>query len=303
MTPRHLLSLTDVTGEELDSILMHASLLKKARHEPVETRHLAGKTVGLIFSKSSTRTRVSFHAAIYELGGNPMFLDHDDLQLGRGESMSDTAKVLNRYVHGVAIRTHKHSGIVEYAQHSEIPVINALTDRFHPCQLLADLLTIREHLGRLVGVNIAYIGDGVNNMANSWVIAAKMTGMNLRIGAPIDFHPSNSFVRDAKGSGVVEVTDDPREAVKGADIVYTDVWVSMGFENESSDRLQKFVPYQVNSDLIKHADSNVKVMHCLPAHRGQEITAEVLDGPCSIVWDQAENRLHAQKAVLARLLT
>ena len=280
-----------------------ALLLKKERSEPVKTQHLAGKTVGLIFSKSSTRTRVSFYAAIYELGGNPMFLDHDDLQLGRGESLSDTAKVLNRYVHGIAIRTHKHGSIVEYAQHSTIPVINALTDKYHPCQLLADLLTILELKGRLDGVKVAYIGDGANNMANSWVIAAKLAGIELRIGAPSQFQPAVSFLNSAKGTGTIHVTDDPVEAVRDADIVYTDVWVSMGFESESTERLKTLAPYQVNQDLIKHAGSDVKVMHCLPAHREQEVSSEVLDGPCSIVWDEAENRLHAQKAVLARLIS
>ena len=232
-----------------------------------------------------------------------MFLDHDDLQLGRGESMSDTAKVLNRYIHAVAIRTHKHSSLVEFARHSTIPVINALTDQFHPCQLLADLLTILEHRGGLEGTKVTYIGDGANNMANSWVLAAKLAGMELRIGAPPEFQPSDSFLKSAVGNGVIKVTDDPVEAVKGADIIYTDVWVSMGFEKESSARLRKLAPYQVNRELVKHANRDVKVMHCLPAHREQEITAEILDGPHSIIWDQAENRLHAQKAVLANLLS
>ena len=302
MKPHHLLSLLDVSREGLDGILAHALRLKEERSEPVVTRHLAGKTIALIFSKSSTRTRVSFHAAIYELGGNPMFLDHDDLQLGRGESMSDTAKTLNRYIHAVIIRAHQHSSLVEYARHSAIPVINALTDKFHPCQLVADLLTILEHKGRLEGIKVAYIGDGANNMANSWVIAAKLMGMELRIGAPSEFQPPVSFLNSVKGAGSVKITDDPVAAVKGADIVYTDVWVSMGFENESSDRLKKLTPYQVNQSLMAHADKDVKVMHCLPAHREQEITAEVLDGPSSIVWDQAGNRLHAQKAILARLI-
>ena len=302
MKPRHLLSLLDITKEELDDILALAVRLKQERSEPLETRHLAGKTVALIFSKSSTRTRVSFHAGIYELGGNPMFLDRDDLQLGRGESMSDTAKVLNRYVHGVAIRAHKHSSVAEYAQHSSIPVINGLTDQFHPCQLVADLLTILEHKGTLEGVKVAYIGDGANNMANSWIIAAKMAGIHLRVGAPSEFQPQNDILKAAIGNGSINLTDDPVEAISGADIVYTDVWVSMGFENESSERVKKLTPYQVNQNLIAHADKHVRIMHCLPAHRGQEISAEVLDGPASIIWDQAENRLHAQKAILARLI-
>ena len=303
MKSRCLLSFSDLTKEDLATTLAHALLLKKERNRPVENRHLAGKTVGLIFSKSSTRTRVSFYVGIYELGGNPMFLDHDNLQLGRGESMSDTAKVLTRYVHAVAIRSHKHSSLVEFARHSTIPVINALTDKFHPCQLLADLLTILEHKGRLEGIKVAYIGDGANNMANSWVLAAKLAGMDLRIGAPREFQPTDSFLKSAVGNGSIKVTDDPVEAVKDADIIYTDVWVSMGFEKESSARLKKLISYQVNKKLINHASRDVKVMHCLPAHREQEITAEVLDGPHSIIWDQAENRLHAQKAILAKLLS
>ena len=303
MNTRHLLSLHDFTMYELHDILARASRLKKERNEPIENKHLTGKSIALIFSKSSTRTRVSFQVGIYELGGNPLFFDQDELQIGRGESMSDTAMVLNRYVHGVVIRTHSHDSLIEYAQHSTIPVINALTDQFHPCQLVADLLTISEIKGRLHGIKVAYIGDGDNNLANSWIIAAKHSGIELAIGAPKEFQPNKALVDSAQGPGDVVVTDDPVLAVEDADFIYTDVWVSMGFEEEAKNRIKNLSPYQVNSDLVKHAKDDAKVMHCLPAHRGKEISSEVLDGPSSVVWDQAENRLHAQKAILAKLIT
>jgi len=302
MKSKHLLSLFDVSKDELEDLLTFAEQLKKQRNEPLEHKHLFGKTVALIFSKSSTRTRVSFQVGIYELGGNTMFLDQDHLQLGRGESMADTAKVLNRYVQGVAIRTQEHKSLIEYAQQSTIPVINALTDDFHPCQVIADLLTIFELKGRLKDIKVAYLGDGANNMANSWMIAAMLAGFHFHIGAPSEYQPQKTFIDSLKGRGKVEVTDDPVEAVKGADFIYTDVWVSMGFENESKERNKILMPYQVNNPLLKNANKLVKIMHCLPAHRGEEITPEVLDGPNSIIWDQAENRLHAQKAILARLI-
>ncbi len=301
--PKHLLSLQDFTEEELEDLLIFAAQLKTERSNINANKLLAGKTIAMIFSKASTRTRVSFQAGIYESGGNSLFLDHNDLQLGRGESMSDTARVLNRYIHAVVIRTYRHESLVEYAQHSTIPVINALTDKFHPCQLLADLLTIKENSNRLGGVKVAYLGDGTSNMAYSWAIAAKLSGIDLRIGAPLKFQPDNSFTESLSGKGDVIVTDDPQSAVRDADYIYTDVWVSMGFESEAEERLKLLTPYQVNDQLVKSASSDVKIMHCLPAKRGQEITAEVLDGPHSIIWDEAENRLHAQKAVLAKLVS
>ncbi len=300
--PKHILSLQDFTEDELEDLLTFAAQLKIERSNIDRNKLLVGKTIAMIFSKASTRTRVSFQAGIYELGGNSLFLDHNDLQLGRGESMSDTAKVLNRYIHAVVIRTHKHESLVEYAQHSTIPVINALTDKFHPCQLLADLLTIKVNSGRLEGIKVAYLGDGASNMAYSWAVAAKLAGIELRIGAPSRFQPDLSFTESLSGKGVVIVTDDPHQAVKDVDYIYTDVWVSMGFESEVEEREKLLMPYQVNNQIVKSASSGVKIMHCLPAKRGQEITSDVLDGPRSIIWDEAENRLHVQKAVLAKLV-
>ncbi len=298
---KHLLSLADMTPAELIKLLDLADLLKKERGNP-DHKPLAGKSIGMIFTKSSTRTRVSFEVGIQELGGTALFLSKNDIQIGRSESMSDTAEVLSRYLHGIVIRCNEHETFMDYVQHSKVPVINALTDDFHPCQLLADLQTIREHLGRLEGVKAAYIGDGASNMANSWILAAKLAGMNLCIGAPKEFQPTEKVLNMGQGTGTITVTDDPAEAVKDAEIIYTDVWVSMGFEEEAKERLEILKPYQVNDELMSHADPNAKVMHCLPAYRGKEITASVLDGPQSIIWDEAENRLHAQKAVLQTLI-
>lgn len=302
MKPRHLLSLLDLDKPELDAILTSALELKRARGTRDTNNALRGKTVAMIFSKSSTRTRVSFEVGIHELGGYSLFLDHNDLQLGRGETMQDTAQVLSRYVHGVIIRAHQHASLLEYAEHSTVPVINALTDRFHPCQLLADLLTLYELKKRVEGLTVAYVGDGANNMANSWILAAKLAGIHLCIGAPPGYQPDPAIIAAARGSGTITVTADPAAAVRDADAVYTDVWVSMGYESETDSRLVDLRPYQVNSALLQHAKPDISVMHCLPAKRGQEITSEVIDGPQSIVWDQAENRLHAQKAVLVKLI-
>ncbi len=298
---KHLLSLADLTPSGLIELLDLADKLKAERGN-TDYQPLAGKSIGMIFTKSSTRTRVSFEVGIRELGGNPLFLSKNDIQLGRSESMSDTAEVLSRYLHGIVIRCNEHETFLDYVQHSAVPVINALTDDFHPCQLLADLQVIREHLGRLKGVKAAYIGDGSSNMANSWILAAKLAGMDLRIGAPKDYQPKPEFMALGTGEGTVEVFEDPAEAIKDADVVYTDVWVSMGFEEEAKERLEILQPYQVNAELMSHAKADAKVLHCLPAYRGKEITAEVLDGPQSIIWDEAENRLHAQKAVLATLI-
>lgn len=302
MNSKHLLSLCDIRPDEIRGILSTAADLKQTRGQPDVPRPLAGNSIGMIFSKSSTRTRVSFQVAVYELGGHSMFFDREQLQLGRGESMPDTAKVLSRYLHAVVIRTHEHAGLVEYARYSTIPVINALTDKFHPCQLLADLQTIAENSGGLEGVRVAYLGDGASNLANSWAVAARLTGIQLCVGAPEGFHPDLSVLDRVDGNGQVEVSTDPIQAVTNADFIYTDVWVSMGFEAEADDRLRTLAPYQVNQSLLAHAAADVKVMHCLPAYRGKEITADVLDGPQSIVWDQAENRLHVQKAVLSKLI-
>lgn len=298
----HLLSLNDFTTEEIIDVLDVAEDMKKKRGTADAVTPLAGKSIAMIFSKSSTRTRVSFEVGIGELGGHAMYFDKSALQLGRGEPISDTAKVLERYVHGIVIRYHSHEEVAELANYSAAPVINALTDKFHPCQLLADLMTIREYKGKLDGVRVAYLGDGASNMAKSWILAAKRTGIDLRIGAPENYQPPMSFVTGAKGPGNITVTEDPEKAIRDVHFVYTDVWVSMGFEEEAGERLTQLKPYQVNRDLMTLASANVKFMHCLPAYRGKEVTADVIDGPQSIIFDEAENRLHAQKAVLAKLI-
>jgi len=298
----HLLSLKDLSNDDLLDILKLAARLKRERGQAGAAKPLAGKSLALIFSKSSTRTRVSFEVGIHELGGFSLFLDKNDLQLGRGESMADTARVLSRYVHGIIVRYHDHDGLVELAAHATVPVINALTDKYHPCQVLADLLTMQEHAGRLEGVKLAYLGDADNNMAHSLILGALKTGIELHIGAPPNYQPCPDFMAKLTGPGKVVIHEDPAAAVAGVDFLYTDVWVSMGFEAESEDRLRLLAPYQVNDALLRHAAPGAKVLHCLPAYRGKEITHEVLEGPASIVWDQAENRLHAQKAVLAMLV-
>jgi ornithine carbamoyltransferase len=300
MSQSHLLTLADLSPADLNDLLALAATLKAERGSPCDT--LAGKTVALIFSKASTRTRVSFEVGIRELGGNAIFLSKSELQIGRGEPMSDTAQVLSRYVHGAVIRAHAHSDVVEFADCASIPVINALTDQYHPCQLLADLQTIAEHAGRIQGVKVAYLGDGASNMARSWALAAYLSGIDLHIGAPAQYQLDTATLPDVPHLGSVTLTDDVMAAAADADFVYTDVWVSMGFEAESQERLSDLQPYQVDARVMAAAKPDCKVMHCLPAHRGQEVTAEVLDGAQSIIWDEAENRLHAQKAVLARLL-
>ena len=302
MKAKHLLSLHALEPHELPDLLDLASQLKKRRGQPDHPQPLAGKSIAMIFSKSSTRTRLSFQVGITELGGYSMFLDRNDLQLGRGESADDTARVLSRYVHGVVIRAHSHEEVEKFTEACDVPVINALTDLYHPCQLLADLLTIREYAGRLEGVKVAYLGDGANNMARSWAIAAALAGIELRIGAPDCYQIDDDTLTNLNGPGKVITTTDPQEAVNDVDFVYTDVWVSMGFEAEAEERLKILAPYQVNTELMRCAAKDAKLMHCLPAYRGKEVTAEVLDGPASIIWDEAENRLHAQKAVLQRLI-
>ncbi len=298
----NLISLADFTPKSLIELLDLADKLKKERNN-LDYKPLAGKSIGMIFTKSSTRTRVSFEVGIQELGGTALFLSKNDIQIGRSESMSDTASVLSRYLHGIVIRCDEHETFMDYVQHSTIPVVNALTDDFHPCQLLADLQTIREHCGKLKGIKAAYIGDGASNMANSWILAAKLSGIDLTIGAPKAFHPKQEIIDLVEGPGSITVTADIEAAMADADVVYTDVWVSMGFEEEAKERLELLKPYQVNDKIMALAKPSAKLMHCLPAYRGKEITASVIDGPQSIVWDEAENRLHAQKAVLVTLLT
>ncbi len=299
---KHLLTLADIDAATLRKLLDAAHECKRLRGKPGAPKPLAERSVAMIFTKSSTRTRVSFEVGIFELGGNCLFLEPSVIQVGRGESMADTAKVLSRYVHGVVIRCHAHEDLEVFAQHSSIPVINALTDRYHPCQVLADLQTIEEQHGRLQGIKFAYFGDGASNMARSLAIGGKLAGMEVVIAAPDGYQLEPSLLDGLEGDGSVTLTSDPEDAADGADIIYTDVWVSMGFEAEAEDRLTALRPYQVNDALLARAASHVKVMHCLPAYRGKEITSSVLDGPAAIVWDEAENRVHAQKAVLTWLI-
>ncbi|MDD1651813.1 MAG: ornithine carbamoyltransferase [Methanomicrobiales archaeon] len=299
---RDLLSIRDLTAGELRGILDEAERLKGLRKKGVSHPLLAGKSLGMIFEKSSTRTRVSFEVGMYDLGGHALFLNPRDLQLGRGEEIRDTARVLSRYVHGVMIRAYHHTTLEEYARYSAVPIINGLSNREHPCQVLADLLTLRERFGSLEGLRVAWIGDG-NNVCHSLILSAALTGIRVAVATPAEYRPDPGIMAAAKeGKGNVILTTDPIEAVADADAVYTDVWVSMGEEEEKARRLQAFQRYTVTEKLLSAAADRAIVLHCLPAHRGEEISDRVLEGPASAVWDQAENRLHAQKALLVRLL-
>lgn len=300
---KDLISLHDLTQAELMEILDVAMYLKDKQKKGLTHQILSGKTLGMIFTKSSTRTRVSFEVGMYQLGGNALFLSSQDIQLGRGETIADTARVLSRYLDGIMIRTYAHEDVLELAKYADIPVINGLTDLLHPCQVLADLQTILEHKGTLQGLKIAYIGDG-NNMTHSLMFGSAKVGMNISVATPAGYEPDAEIVRlateDAKATGSkIEIVSDPREAVAGADIIYTDVWASMGQEAEHAERLKKFEGYQINEELVKGAKEDFIFLHCLPAHRGEEVSAGVIDGPRSVIFDEAENRLHAQKAVLA----
>ncbi len=303
---KDLLTVGAIPRAEVAHLLRLAADLKRARRRAVFTRRLAGMTLGLVFEKPSTRTRVSFEAAMNQLGGQSLFLSATDIQMCRGESIADTAQVLSRYLDGLVIRTYDQATVEEWARRATIPVINGLTDLCHPCQALSDLLTIREKKGSLKGVRLAYVGDG-NNVANSLIEGAAKMGMIMSLACPSGYEPDQRIVDlarvEAERTGAdVTITDDPQIAVKDADVVYTDVWISMGREREQARRLKALAPYQVNERLLKMARPAAIVMHCLPAHRGQEITAGVLDGPQSVVLDQAENRLHMQKAILLELL-
>ena len=272
----------------------------KAERGKVNFTPLTGKSIGLIFAKSSTRTRVSFEVGVGELGGRPLYLDQSKMQVGRGETVADTAKVLSRYLHGIVIRTVSHADVEELAREATIPVINALTDDYHPCQIIADLLTIREYSGRVDGsIRMAFYGDGRSNIANSLMLAARLTGMELVIAAPEEERPSEALLA---GCPNIRWEVDPKKAAEKVDYFYTDVWVSMGFEEERERRMKIFRPYQVNAELFQLASPDAKFLHCLPAHRGEEVSAEVMDSPRSIVFDEAENRLHVQKAVMAMLM-
>lgn len=303
---KDLLCIDEFNGTELMELLQLAAHIKQLQKHGQPFQPLQGKTLGMIFDKASTRTRVSFEVGMYQLGGMGMFLSGKELQLGRGEPISDTAKVLSRYVDAVMIRTFSHAYVEELAHHASIPIINGLTDLYHPCQALADMLTIWEHKGKLKGIKLAYIGDG-NNVANSLVLAAVLLGLDVRVATPVGYEMENAIVQKAKqyaleNGGKLLLTHDVTEAVAGADAVYTDVWTSMGFEEENEVRMKAFAQYQVNEKLVAHADPDYLFLHCLPAHRGEEVTAGVIDGPRSFIFDQAENRLHAQKAILAALV-
>lgn len=296
---RDFLEITDFSADELRETLELADRLKEGGGwgQP-----LAGKTLGMVFQKSSTRTRVSFEAGMYQLGGHALFLSARDLQIGRGEPIKDTARVLARYVDGIMIRTYAHDDVVELAHYADIPVINGLTDLLHPCQVLADVMTIRENLGPdFEGRTVAWIGDG-DNMANSWLNAAFRFGFELRLACPEGYEPEREIFDRARTAANVRLTHDPREAAEGADVVTTDVWVSMGMEAAAKERRRAFRGYQVNEALMAAAAENAIFLHCLPAHRGEEVTEEVIEGSWSRVFDEAENRLHVQKALLTRLM-
>ena len=302
--PEHYLRDDDLTPDQLIAVLDRADRYKKDRHAE---KPLAGKAVAVLFEKNSTRTRLSFEVGITQLGGQPIIVDGRTSQLGREETIEDTSRVLSRYVDAVAIRTFAQRRIDALASVSWVPVINALTDEFHPCQVLSDLQTIRERKGRLAGLTLTYLGDGANNMSHSLMLGGANAGMHVRVSAPIGFDPDPDILLDAKNrasdtDGSIELISDPQAAVEGVDVVVTDTWTSMGQENDGLDRIGPFRPYQINRELLQRADSEAIVLHCLPAHRGWEITDEVIDGAQSAVWDEAENRLHAQKALLAYLV-
>jgi ornithine carbamoyltransferase len=307
MTMKHFISLFDCSKEELHDLLSLADRLKKDRRNGVAHPMLAGKTLGMIFTKSSTRTRVSFETGMYQLGGHALFLSSADIQLGRGETVADTARTLSRYLDAIMIRTFRHEDVTDLARYGSIPVINGLTDLQHPCQVLADLQTIAERKGRLEGLSLAYLGDG-NNMANSLLHGCAKVGMDIAVATPAGHACDAGCVEEARsdarrnGSRIL-LTDDPDAAVAGADVVYTDTWVSMGQEQEKAERLAAFEPYRVDARRMSLAKPDALFMHCLPAYRGYEVSADVIDGPQSVVFDEAENRLHAQKAVLVALLS
>ena len=302
----HFISFNDITPTEMNELLNLAADLKYQTANRIPHHLLKEKTLGMIFAKSSTRTRVSFEVGMYQLGGQAIYLNSQDIQLGRGESVEDTAKVLSGYLDGIMIRTFSHSDVVDLARFGSIPVINGLTDLMHPCQALADLMTIREHKGNLKGLKLAYLGDG-NNVANSLLHACAKAGMHFVAASPQGYTCDSKCVEEARiqaqeTGGSVLLTDDPVRAAENADVIYTDTWTSMGQETEKAERIKIFMPYQVNSELMRHAEPDAVFLHCLPAYRGYEVTSEVIDGPQSIVFDEAENRLHAQKAVLVKLL-
>lgn len=296
---RDFLNISDFSAPETFALLELAEQMHTGSYQG---RPLSGKALAMIFMKSSTRTRMSFEVGANQLGGTAHFLSPRDVQIGRGEPIADTARVLSRYAQGIMIRTYAHQDVVELAKFASIPVINGLTDLSHPCQVLADILTINQHLGDVRGKTVAWIGDG-NNMANSWIEAASLLGFSLRVACPEGYDPDQGFLGQAQQhSADVKVLRDPHEAASGADVVTTDVWASMGQEEEQAHREKAFAAFQVDSNLMSRAAKHAIFLHCLPAHRGEEVTAEVIDGPQSVVWDEAENRLHIQKAIMAVLM-
>ncbi|MFN8665793.1 MAG: ornithine carbamoyltransferase [Gemmatimonadaceae bacterium] len=298
MSHRDFLAIPDFSSDELLSLFDLAEAMRGGQYDK---KPLTGKSLAMIFMKSSTRTRVSFEVGTWQLGGAAWFLSPRDVQIGRGEPIGDTARVLSRYVNGIMIRTFSHQDAVEIAQHASIPVINGLTDFLHPCQVLADVLTMRQHLGTHEGQVVAWIGDG-NNMANSWINAAYRLGFDLRLACPEGYDPDAGLLARAREHAKVELVRDPRDAVKGATVVTTDVWASMGQEEEQAARERAFAGFTVDRALMANAEPNAIFLHCLPAHRGEEVSAEVIDGAQSRVWDEAENRLHIQKAIMAVLM-
>ncbi|MEE1321408.1 MAG: ornithine carbamoyltransferase [Acutalibacteraceae bacterium] len=300
---KHLLKLSDWSGEEILDCLDLADKLKAEKKAGIKHHILEGKTLGMIFQKSSTRTRVSFEVGMYDLGGTPLFLSSKDLQIGRGEPVQDTARVLSRFLDGIMIRTFDQSEVEALAEYGSIPIINGLTDYCHPCQVLADLQTIREYKGKnLEGKKLCYIGDG-NNMANSLIVGCIKVGMKVAIACPKGYEPDDGIVAWAKENGDLLITEDVIEAATGADVLYTDVWASMGQESEAAKRQRIFKNYQINDEAVAASNEGVMVLHCLPAHRGEEITNEVLEAHAAEIFDEAENRLHAQKAVLVKCFT
>ena len=299
---KHLLKLLDLTSEEITEILNLADQLKYENKNGIDHKLLKGKTLGMIFQKSSTRTRVSFETGMYQLGGQALFLSNRDLQIGRGEPVQDTARVLSRYLDGIMIRTFAQKEVEDLAEFGSIPIINGLTDFCHPCQVLADLMTIREYKGSFDGLKLCFIGDG-NNMANSLIVGCLKVGMNIAVACPKGYEPDAQVLEFAKGYGdKFTLTTSPAEAAKDADVVYTDVWASMGEESEAEERKKVFAGYQVNDEIMSVAKKDAMVQHCLPAHREEEITAKVFEAHADEIFDEAENRLHAQKAVMVKLM-
>ncbi|MBW2108034.1 MAG: ornithine carbamoyltransferase [Deltaproteobacteria bacterium] len=300
---KDLLTLRDLAADDFESLFDRSFKLKQRRGDGIASGMLRGKTLGLIFDKASTRTRVSFEAAMVQLGGTPLFLNARDTQLIRNEPIADTARVLSRYLDALVVRTYSQDLLEELASEASIPVINGLTDLYHPCQVLSDIMTILEKKGGLDELKIVWIGDG-NNVAHSWLNAAAILGFNLTLACPEGFYPRKEILESAQADrkDTIQVISDPQAAVRDADVIYTDVWASMGQESESAHRKKVFRPYQVDRGLVDQAKPDVMVMHCLPAHRGEEITGEVLEGPHSVVWDQAENKLHMHKAILERYI-